>query len=152
MDAAPPEDAGRTAALDALRAARRRLAVLAWALDSAVRIPVIGVRVGIEPVLGLVPVVGDLAGKAVSLYFIAEAWRFSLSGRDLLRMLGNVAVDAVLGAVPVVGDLFDVVWRANQRNMAILDAHLARIDPEIVLDPKDWTVVDPASTRRLPPG
>jgi hypothetical protein len=143
------DEATRAAQIEAVQAARRRLAVLAWWLDSAVRIPGIGLRVGIEPLLGLVPVVGDLAGKAVSLYFIAEAWRFSLSGWDLTRMLGNVVIDAVLGAVPVVGDLFDVVWRANQRNMAILDAHLARIDPEIVLDPKDWTQVDLARDREL---
>jgi hypothetical protein len=149
MDAEPPPDATRAANLEAVRAARRRLAVLAWTLDSAVRIPGVGIRIGIEPVLGLIPVIGDLVGKAMSLYLVAEAWRYSLPGWDIARMLGNVALDGILGAVPVVGDVFDIFWRANQRNMAILDAHLARIDPEIVLDPKDWTAVDLARDQQL---
>jgi len=145
MDTTTASGTTRAATLEAVRAARRRLAVLAWTLDSAVKIPVVNVRVGLEPLLGFIPVVGDLAGKALSLYLVAEAWRLSVPGRDIARMVGNVVLDAVLGAVPVVGDVFDIFWRANRMNMQILDAHLMRVDPEIVLDPKDWTAVELAS-------
>jgi hypothetical protein len=141
-------DTDRAATLEAVRAARRRLAVLAWTLDSAVKIPIVNVRVGLEPLLGFVPVVGDVAGKVLSLYLVAEAWRLSVPGRDLARMIGNVVLDAVLGAVPVVGDVFDIFWRANRMNMQILDEHLTRVDPEIVLDPKDWTAADLARDQK----
>ena len=147
MDTTNASDTEREATLEAVRAARRRLAVLAWTLDSAVKIPIVNVRVGLEPLLGFVPVVGDIAGKVLSLYLVAEAWRLSVPGRDLARMLGNVLLDAVLGAVPVVGDVFDIFWRANRMNMKILDEHLMRVDPEIVLDPKDWTQADLARDR-----
>jgi hypothetical protein len=141
-------DTDREASLEAVRAARRRLAVLAWTLDSAVKLPIVNIRVGLEPLLGFVPVVGDIAGKVLSLYLVAEAWRLSVPGRDLARMLGNAALDAVLGMVPVVGDVFDIFWRANRMNMQILDEHLMRVDPEIVLDPKDWTAVDLARDQK----
>lgn len=114
----------RAARPDARRT-RDRLARFAWLLDSAFRIPGTGVRVGLEPLLGFVPGIGDALGKGLSLYLVYEAWRLGVPAKLLLRMLGNVAVDAAIGIVPLVGDIGDVFWRANRMNIALLDAHLA---------------------------
>jgi len=107
--------------------ARERLARLARLLDSAVSVPGTGVRFGLDAAIGLLPGVGDLVATGLSLYLIAEARRLGISKWALLRMLGNVGIDLLLGSVPVAGDVFDVFWRANRRNMAILDRHLADI-------------------------
>ena len=97
---------------------------LARAMDSAVRIPGTNVRVGLDALIGLVPGVGDLAGAAVAGYIVLASVRAGAPSAVLLRMLLNVAIDTIGGAVPVIGDLFDVGWRANTRNVALLAAHL----------------------------
>jgi hypothetical protein len=102
------------------------LARLARAMDSAVRIPGTNVRVGLDALIGLVPGVGDLAGTAIAGYIVLAGVRAGAPASVVTRMLLNVAIDAVGGAVPILGDLFDVGWRANTRNVALLDAHLAR--------------------------
>ena len=107
---------------------RERLAALARALDAAVRIPGTNVRVGLDAVIGLVPGIGDVAGAALAGYIVLAAARRGASPALLTRMLLNVAIDTVLGAVPVIGDVFDVAWRANSRNVALLDRHVA--DPQ----------------------
>ena len=104
---------------------RTRLTALARALDSAVRIPGTDVRFGLDAIIGLVPGVGDLAGAALAGYIVLAAARQGASAALLARMLLNVAIDTVLGSVPVVGDLFDVAWRANLRNVALLERHVA---------------------------
>jgi small-conductance mechanosensitive channel len=93
-------------------------------------------RVGLDAALGLVPCVGDLAGAAVSAYVLLVAARLGASPAVLGRMLVNTGIDALVGAVPLLGDLFDIGWRANSRNVALLERHLA----------------DPAGTRRASRG
>jgi hypothetical protein len=105
--------------------AAARVRALARLLDSAVRVPGTNVRVGLDALVGLVPGIGDVASAAFSGYIILAAARLGAPKTVLLRMLLNVATDTVVGAVPVVGDLFDVGWRANARNAALLDRHLA---------------------------
>jgi Domain of unknown function (DUF4112) len=105
-------------------AARERLARLALLLDSAVRVPGTGIRVGADALLGLVPGVGNVATTALSAYLVHEAWRLGVPRGALLRMVANVALDSAISAVPVLGNLADVFWRANRRNMAILARHL----------------------------
>ena len=102
---------------------RERLAALARALDAAVRIPGTNVRFGLDAVIGLVPGIGDLAGAALAGYIVLAAARRGAPPALLARMLLNVAIDTVLGAVPVIGDVFDVAWRANSRNVALLQRH-----------------------------
>jgi hypothetical protein len=109
-------------------AARERLARLAFLLDSAWRVPGIGIRFGADALLGLVPGVGNLATTALSAYLIHEAWRLGLPRVALLRMIGNVALDSAVGAVPVLGNVVDLFWRANRRNMAILARHLDGVE------------------------
>jgi hypothetical protein len=103
-----------------------RIDALATLLDSALIIPGTGVRFGLDALIGLVPAVGDIVTAALSLFIVHEAYQLGVPGHVLLRMLGNVAIDGALGAVPVVGDAFDVLWRANRRNMRLLREWLQR--------------------------
>ncbi len=97
-----------------------RLEALANLLDTAILIPGTNVRFGIDALIGLVPGIGDVVTTLMSLYLVREARALGAPRHLILRMLGNVALDSVVGAVPVAGDLFDVMWRANRRNMALL--------------------------------
>ncbi|MEO8621986.1 MAG: DUF4112 domain-containing protein [bacterium] len=105
-----------------------RARTLARALDSAVGIPGTGFRVGLDPLLGLVPGLGDLAGAALSGYIVLTGVRLGASRTLVLRMLANVALDTLAGSVPVVGDLFDAAWKSNNRNIALIEQHVASPD------------------------
>lgn len=111
--------------LNEVEAVRRRLARLAWLLDNSIAIPGLRFRVGIDAILGLIPGLGDVLGVLLSSYIVREAARIGAPPSVLMRMAFNVAVEGVVGLVPLVGDVFDAVWKANQRNLALLDAHLA---------------------------
>jgi Domain of unknown function (DUF4112)/Protein of unknown function (DUF1345) len=93
---------------------------LATLLDTALVIPGTGVRFGLDALIGLFPVVGDIITTALSLFIVHEAYQLGAPGHVIARMLGNVALDGVFGAVPLVGDAFDVLWRANRRNVRLL--------------------------------
>jgi len=97
-----------------------RLEGLAKLLDVAFIIPGTNVRYGIDGLIGLVPVIGDVITTAISLWMIREARALGAPMHLITRMLGNVALDGVVGLVPVAGDAFDVMWRANVRNMRLL--------------------------------
>ncbi len=98
---------------------------LAYWLDAGIRIPGTNLRFGLDPILGLIPGFGDAAGAILAGWILVEAIRLGASRATLLRMAGNVAFDALVGAVPVLGDVFDFVWKANLRNIALLERHLA---------------------------
>src|SRR5262245_1120541 len=97
-----------------------RIDALATLLDTALVIPGTGVRFGLDALIGLFPVVGDIITTALSLFIVHEAYQLGAPGHVIARMLGNVALDGVFGAVPLVGDAFDVLWRANRRNVRLL--------------------------------
>lgn len=103
-----------------------RLQRLARLLDARFRIPGTSLRLGLDGVLGLVPGIGDAATGLVSLGIVAAAARMGAPRSLLLRMLANVAMDTVVGAVPLVGDAFDIAFKANLRNLALLQKHLQR--------------------------
>ena len=105
-------------------AARAR--ALARMLDSAFRIPGTSVTVGLDPILGLLPGLGDLAGAAASGYIVLTAARLGAPKAVLAKMLLNLGTDTLVGSVPVLGDLFDVGVRANIRNTELLDLHLGQ--------------------------
>ena len=102
---------------------RRRLGRMAWLLDSAIQIPGTRFRVGLDAIIGLVPGFGDIAGVLLSSYIVREAARAGAPTSVLLRMAWNVAVEGIVGMIPFAGDIFDAAWKANQRNVALLDAH-----------------------------
>ena len=91
-------------------------------LDEAIRIPGTNIRIGLDALLGLLPGGGDVAGGLLSGLIILQAARDGAPATVLGRMLGNVALDVVAGAVPLLGDIFDVAWRANSRNIRLLQS------------------------------
>ena len=103
-----------------------RIDALATLLDTALVIPGTGLRFGLDALIGFFPVVGDAITTALSLFIVHEAYQLGAPGPVIARMLGNVALDGVLGAVPLVGNAFDVLWRANRRNVRLLTDWLAR--------------------------
>ena len=104
----------------------RRLSHL---LDNAIPIPISGYRIGIDPILGLLPGGGDLVAGALGAYIVIEAARMGLPRQVVGQMVGNIVFDSVVGTVPVLGDLFDVGWKANVRNIALLEKHLHLTQP-----------------------
>ena len=106
--------------------AKQRLDRIAWYLDSSIPIPCLKIRFGIDPLIGLFPGIGDTLGALMSSYILSEAARLGAPKSVLFKMAFNIALDAILGTVPVLGDLFDVVWKANQRNVQLLETYLER--------------------------
>lgn len=105
--------------------ALERVRSLSRLLDNAVRVPGTDYHIGLDPLVGLLPVVGDVPTTAASAYVVLEAARLGVPRETLARMVLNLAVDGVFGSIPLVGDLFDAVWKANARNVALLEARLA---------------------------
>jgi uncharacterized protein DUF4112 len=103
-----------------------RLRRVGWLLDNSIPIPGTRFRLGIDQLIGLVPGIGDLIGGVLSLYIILEASRMGVPRGLLARMGWNVAVDTFVGEVPILGDLFDIGFKANLRNLALLDGYLQR--------------------------
>jgi hypothetical protein len=95
-------------------------------LDSAIRVPGTRYRFGIDAIIGLVPGIGDAIGAIISAFIVFQAARLGASTSTVIRMMGNVALDTIVGEIPLLGDLFDAGWKANVRNMALLEAHLQR--------------------------
>ena len=104
--------------IGALRALTR------W-MDEAIRVPGTPFRIGLDGLLGMIPGVGDLAGGLVSSSFIVAAARLGAPPAVLARMGLNIGLDALVGAVPFLGDLFDFGWKANRRNLDLLERHVA---------------------------
>jgi hypothetical protein len=102
----------------------RRVRVLANILDNSIPIPGTPWKIGFDPIVGLIPGIGDLIGAVLSGYIILEAARMEVPAFTLARMLLNVGIDTVLGAVPGIGDVFDAAWKSNMMNVALLDRHL----------------------------
>ncbi|WP_251341559.1 DUF4112 domain-containing protein [Haloplanus halophilus] len=103
----------------------RRLRDLSHLLDDSIRIPGTTRRIGVEPLIGLLPVVGDAVGAALSAYVLSVAVRTGVPRATLARIALVLWIDATVGAVPVLGDLFDAYWKANRRSVRLLDARIA---------------------------
>ncbi len=94
-------------------------------MDTAFEVPVVGWRFGLDPLIGLIPGVGDAATTLVAIYIVGLAAKVGMPRVTVARMALNVAIDMLLGSLPLVGDLFDVWWKANYRNAALLADRLA---------------------------
>lgn len=102
----------------------KRLRKFSHLLDNALPIPGTTYRIGLDPILGLLPGAGDFVGTALSAYIVIEAARLGVPRAALGRMVFNILLEGLVGAIPVLGDLFDFAWKANTKNIALLEAHL----------------------------
>jgi uncharacterized protein DUF4112 len=105
-----------------------RVDALATLMDTAFLLPGTNIRFGLDGIIGLVPGIGDAVTTVISLFIVSEARALGAPPLLIARMIANVALDGVVGAVPLFGDAFDVAFRANRRNMALLRAHLDKIE------------------------
>lgn len=112
---------------------RRRIEAMEMLLERMFVIPGINRPIGLDSIVGLVPVVGDLASAAMGAWIVWEARNLGMSKLQIARMAGNVGIDTLLGAVPLVGDVFDFVFRSNSRNLRIIRRHLDRHHPETAI-------------------
>lgn len=109
---------------------RRRMEAMERLLERSLTVPGTRIAVGLDSIIGLVPVVGDAVAAAMGAYLLWEARNLGLPKWKLWRMAGNIAFDAAVGAVPVAGDLFDFAFRSNSRNLKLVKRHLDRHHPE----------------------
>jgi len=100
-------------------------------MDTSFGIPFTKWKFGMDSLIGLLPLGGDVAGMAISLYVIVRAQQLGVSGKVIAKMLGNVVVDTALGSVPVAGDIFDVYFKANQRNVQLLLEEFPELNKDI---------------------
>lgn len=114
----------RAASAARKQAARQRLTALTRLMDGVFEIPLLKRKFGLDPVIGLVPVVGDLIPAAIGLYLVFEARELGASRWLQARMVGNLLLDLLVGAVPLLGDFFDFMFRAHHRNLKLLQKEL----------------------------
>lgn len=107
----------------------KRLARLARLLDGEFRFPGTGWRFGLDPLIGLIPGAGDTVSAGLSLWIVIQARQLGVPTGTLTRMLGNIAVDFIAGLVPILGDLVDAGYKANTRNIALLERSLKKDRP-----------------------
>jgi len=107
-------------------ASMARLEALARLMDGIITIPGTNIRMGLDGIIGLVPVAGDVVSGLISSYLIWEAKQLGAPRWLIARMIGNMAIDSTIGAIPLLGDAFDVMFRANMKNMALLRRHLEK--------------------------
>lgn len=108
-----------------------RIRRLSRLMDAAFRIPGIGVKVGLDPIIGLVPGMGDLIATVISAYIILQAAQFQLPTSTLTKMVRNVVLEFFVGMIPLLGDIFDAFFKSNVRNLALLEAHLTANSPDL---------------------
>jgi hypothetical protein len=114
----------RIADLKGRQEAQRRLQRIAKLMDSQIRVPGLGLKIGADAILGLVPGFGDILTGAIGAYLIYEAQRLGIPRSAIVRMIANIAVDTAIGAIPLFGDVWDFFFRSNDRNMQILARHI----------------------------
>ena len=121
------------------QAALARLDRYATLMDARFRVPGTRIRFGLDPIIGLLPGIGDALGLTLSLYIVVEAIRLGVSKRVLFKMLRNVGLEALVGVVPVLGVVFDIGFKANLRNAALLKSHIEdRLRPTPVRASRPW--------------
>ncbi|CAN5734648.1 hypothetical protein BH23CYA1_BH23CYA1_16360 [soil metagenome] len=110
-------------------ASLKRLRQISHLLDNAIAIPGSDFRIGLDPILGILPGGGDIVTGLMSVYIVFEAAKMGLPAATLGRMGFNILLDTLTGTIPIIGDFFDVTWKANSQNVALLEKHLADPTP-----------------------
>ena len=121
-------------------AAIKRMRVVAHTLDDGIPVPGTDFRIGLDPIVGILPGAGDAVASIVSLYLVAEAARLGVSTPTLVRMLANVGVDTLGGSVPILGTVFDAFWKANKWNVKLALQDLAEGYDHSDTGPKTVTI------------
>ena len=114
--------------VERFRAAERRILGMSHMLDELFRVPGTSIKLGVDPLVGLIPVVGDIAAAVPGAWLIAEAWRFGIPHVVLGRMVVNLTVDLGIGAIPLIGDVYDIFFRSNARNLDLFRRYA--LEPE----------------------
>jgi Domain of unknown function (DUF4112) len=109
---------------------RKRIEIMERLLERSFKVPGTNMPVGLDSVIGLVPVAGDLIAAALGLYVVWEARNLKMSKFQIARMAANIGIDTMIGAVPVAGDLFDFLFQSNTRNLRIIRRHLDKHHPD----------------------
>ena len=109
---------------------RKRIEAMEHLLERSMVVPGTNYPIGLDTIIGFVPVVGDIVTAVMGAYIVWEAKNLGLPRWKLWRMIGNIAIDGAVGAVPVVGDAFDVVYRSNTKNLRIVKKHLDKHHPQ----------------------
>ena len=110
-------------------AVRKRVEALEMLLERSFHIPGTRIPFGLDSIIGLIPVVGDLVTAAMGAYMVWEARNLGMSKWQLTRMAANVGIDTAIGAIPLLGDAFDLLWRSNSKNLRIIKRHLDKHHP-----------------------
>ena len=110
-------------------AVRKRVEALEMLLERSFHIPGTRIPFGLDSIVGLVPVVGDLVTAAMGAYMVWEARNLGMSKWQLIRMTANIGIDTAIGAIPLLGDAFDLFWRSNSKNLRIIKRHLDKHHP-----------------------
>ncbi len=116
-----------TPAIEASHPGFRRVQRLADLMDSRFKVPGTPIRLGLDAIIGLIPGIGDTVNLGIAAYIVLEAIRLGARKRDIVHMLFNIGLDWLIGLIPLIGDLFDVGWRGNMRNIAILEKRLNKL-------------------------
>jgi hypothetical protein len=111
------------------QAVRNRVEAMEKLLERAFVIPGINRPIGVDSIVGLIPLVGDVVTALMGAYIVWEARNLGMSKMQLTRMAANIGIDTALGAIPLAGDLFDFFWRSNSRNLRIIRKHLDKHHP-----------------------
>jgi hypothetical protein len=109
---------------------------LAAVLDDIFQIPGTKIRFGLDPIVGLVPGLGDVISAVLSFLFVFAAWKRGLPRITIFRMVANIAIDTLIGAIPILGDMFDAAWKSNRMNYNLLVRYRAGVEPKHVV--RDW--------------
>lgn len=105
-----------------------RFRFIAKTMDETFKIPILRLKFGLDGILGFIPLFGDILGFLISAYLLSTAYRLKAPNVVLSRMFANMAIDLFAGIIPVFGDVFDVAWKANMKNLKLLESHVA--EPE----------------------
>jgi len=108
------------------------LDILSHLLDDFIKVPGTPVRFGLDGIVGVIPGIGDLIGGVASCIIIIAAWVRGVSYATVVRMVANVVIEVSIGSIPILGDMFDIAWRANRRNYALLTGS--------IYEPRKYTI------------
>ena len=111
-----------------------RLKLLSKRLDEIITIPGTKYKIGSDPIIGAIPVVGDLLGSIISIYILYSGSKMGLSTKIISKMCLNIGIDFVFGLIPIIGDIFDIGWKANKRNVKLIEDNINKSDENLFLN------------------